>query len=158
MKTHVLLIMWMLIGVILMGCPKNKTKINASENTKEEIRVFDAKLIEINTPHDVFKDESSNEQNEGWNDFMYVCKYQVVNSLSEDVKKDTIYPVIISKNDPQKHSFIKTVIGNNVVFEKGVVHHLTVTVGLPEGWDAIKDCFSDDWPSFLACLKVESVK
>jgi RHS repeat-associated protein len=30
--------------------------------------------------------------------------------------------------------------------------------GLPEGWDAIKDCFSDDWPSFLACLKVESVK
>lgn len=144
--------MCMIIVFMVLGCPKGNNK------DVMDVRVIDAKLLEINTPQDVFKDERSNEQNEGWNDFMYVCKYQVVNSIYDDVKKDTIYPVIISKNDIEKPSFTKTVIGNNVVFEKGAVHHLTVTVVLPEGWGAIKDCFSDDWPSFLACLKVDPVK
>jgi hypothetical protein len=156
MKSEVF-VLCILIGFMLMGCPRDKEKSKVDGKSEDTICVFDAKLIELKTPHELFKDKGWGDFDEGWNDFMYVCKYQVVKSTYEYIEDGTIYAVIISKTDVVKPSFTKTDIGDNVKFEKDVVHRLTVTAVLPKGWDALKDGFSEDWPVFCACVKVEMV-
>jgi hypothetical protein len=134
----------------LVGCKKDKDENNQVNNSQKDVRTFDAKLVEIISPMEDFDGDA-------WNDFMYICRYQITNSPNEDIESGTIYNVIISKTTVTKPSFKCTVINSDVKFEINSLHRLTISTSLPQGWEGIKEDFSDDRIGLLACLKVETV-